>query len=194
MISYIEGKLIEKNDNSIIIDNNGLGYEIFVSFNTISQLPLLNESVKILTYMQVREDGIALYGFATKEEKDVFTKLISISGIGPKNAIAILSGFPLSDLIVAIVSENTKMISKIKGLGAKTAERIVLELKDKLTIIPSSENQSVIQDLTVIDDATETLIALGINKNDAYKLAKANWVEGSSIEDIITKVLKGMGR
>lgn len=194
MISYIEGKLIEKNDNSIIIDNNGLGYEIFVSFNTISQLPLLNESVKILTYMQVREDGIALYGFATKEEKDVFTKLISISGIGPKNAIAILSGFPLSDLIVAIVSGNTKMISKIKGLGAKTAERIVLELKDKLTIIPSSENQAVIQDLTVIDDATETLIALGINKNDAYKLAKVNWVEGSSIEDIITKVLKGMGR
>lgn len=194
MISYIEGKLIEKNDNSIIIDNNGLGYEIFVSFNTISQLPLLNECVKILTYMQVREDGIALYGFATKEEKDVFTKLISISGIGPKNAIAILSGFPLSDLIVAIVSGNTKMISKIKGLGAKTAERIVLELKDKLTIIPNSENQAVIQDLTVIDDATETLIALGINKNDAYKLAKENWVESSSIEDIITKVLKGMGR
>lgn len=194
MISYLQGKLEEKNENNIIIDVGGIGYEIFVSNNTLSQLPFLNESVKVLTYMQVREDGVSLFGFASKEEKDIFLKLISISGIGPKNAISILSGYPLSDLVVAIVSGNTKMISKIKGLGAKTAERIVLELKDKLTLMPDSNNQEMIKDLSIIDDATETLIALGIGKNEAYKLAKANFVEGNTVEDIITNVLKGMGR
>lgn len=194
MISYLQGKLEEKNENNIIIDVGGIGYEIFVSNNTLSQLPFLNESVKVLTYMQVREDGVSLFGFASKEEKDIFLKLISISGIGPKNAISILSGYPLSDLVVAIVSGNTKMISKIKGLGAKTAERIVLELKDKLTLIPDSNNQEMIKDLSIIDDATETLIALGIGKNEAYKLAKANFVEGNTVENIITNVLKGMGR
>ena len=190
MINYIEGRLVEKNEAVVVVDFGGLGYEINVSSNTINALPYLNEVCKILTYMQVKEDGIALFGFANREEKEMFMKLISISGIGPKVAIGILSGLSLSDLIIAISKQDIKMLCTIKGLGKKTAERVLLELKDQV-FTTNAEPTTINQ--TAIDEATEALISLGVGKNEAYRLARDNATEGLSVEEIITKALRGMG-
>lgn len=193
MISFLRGIIEEKQENLLVLDVNGVGYEINISSNTLSSLPMAGEMVKILTYMAVREDGVFLFGFASKEERDLFYKLISVSGIGPKMAISILSGLPLSDLTMAIIKQDHKILSKIKGLGKKTAERLCLELKDKLSLIGGEENLSfdVDYDEDALQMATDTLISLGINKNDAYMLARANATANSTAEEIISKSLRG---
>ena len=143
--------------------------------------------------MAVREDDISLYGFSSLEEREIFNKLTTVSGIGPKMAIGILSGLNLSDLVVAIIKEDSKLLSQIKGLGKKTAERLCLELKDKLSALPSQDN--VTFDLEYDEDAvqmaTDTLISLGISKNDAYMLARTNATKDSTAEEIISKSLRG---
>ena len=193
MISFLVGVIEEKNENQLIMDVNGVGYDVCVSSNTLSSLPLAGETVKIYTYLAVREDGVYLYGFSSKEERELFYKLITVSGVGPKLAISILSGLSLSDLILAIIQEDSKLLSKIKGLGKKTAERICLELKDKLDKNQSSDvvkfdtnyNEDAVQ------MATDTLISLGINKNEAYMLARANAQNDATAEEIISKALRG---
>jgi len=192
MISFLVGVIEEKNENQLIMDVNGVGYDVCVSSNTLSSLPLAGETVKIYTYLAVREDGVYLYGFSSKEERELFYKLITVSGVGPKLAISILSGLSLSDLILAIIQEDSKLLSKIKGLGKKT-ERICLELKDKLDKNQSSDvakfdtnyNEDAVQ------MATDTLISLGINKNEAYMLARANAQNDATAEEIISKALRG---
>lgn len=193
MISFLVGVIEEKNENQLIMDVNGVGYDVCVSSNTLASLPLAGETVKIYTYLAVREDGVYLYGFSSKEERELFYKLIIVSGVGPKLAISILSGLSLSDLILAIIQEDSKLLSKIKGLGKKTAERICLELKDKLDKNQSSDvakfdtnyNEDAVQ------MATDTLISLGINKNEAYMLARANAQNDATAEEIISKALRG---
>lgn len=194
MISYIQGKITEKYENSITLECCGIGYEIFVSTNTLNALSFEDENTKILTYLQVREDGVSLFGFSNIKEKDLFLKLISISGIGPKNAIAILSGFSLPELLTAIATGDKKLLCGIKGLGAKTAERIILELKDKIDLSDCEVDNFENLKQNVIDDATDALISLGVNKLDAYRWAKSVATPESTVEEIITKVLKGMGR
>ena len=119
MISFLVGIVEEKEENKIVLNVNGVGFELCVSSNTLSSLPMPNESAKVYTYMSVREDDISLYGFSTIEERDLFNKLITVSGIGPKMAISILSGLSLSDLIIAITKEDSKLLSKIKSLRTK---------------------------------------------------------------------------
>lgn len=194
MISFLIGIIEEKQENMLVLNVNGVGYEINVSANTLSSLPMEGETVKILTYMAVREDGVYLFGFSSKEERELFFKLISVSGIGPKMAISILSGLSLSDLVMAIINQDHKLLSKIKGLGKKTAERICLELKDKLSITGENiDNASFGGDYNedAVQMATDTLISLGINKNDAYMLARANATAESTAEEIISKSLRG---
>ncbi len=192
MISFLVGVIEEKGENSLVLDVNGVGYELAVSSTTLSTLPMAGESVKIFTYMAVREDGVFLFGFSSKEERDVFFKLISVSGVGPKMAITILSGLSLSDLTIAIVKEDSSLLSKIKGLGKKTAERICLELKDKLGPISTSETTfSADYNEDAVQMATDTLISLGINKNEAYMLARANAQNDATAEEIISKALRG---
>lgn len=194
MISFLVGIIEEKSENSLVLNVGGVGYELCVSNNTISSLPMEGETVKILTYMAVREDGIYLYGFSSKEERELFYKLISVSGVGPKMAITILSGLSLSDLIIAIIQEDFKLLSRIKGLGKKTAERICLELKDKISATNTSQTESNFTtdyDENAVQMATDTLISLGINKNDAYMLARANATSSSTAEEIIAKALRG---
>ena len=192
MISFLVGVIEEKGENSLVLDVNGVGYELAVSSTTLSTLPMAGESVKIFTYMAVREDGVFLFGFSSKEERDVFFKLISVSGVGPKMAITILSGLSLSDLTIAIIKEDSKLLSKIKGLGKKTAERICLELKDKLGPISTSETIfSADYNEDAVQMATDTLISLGINKNEAYMLARANAQNDATAEEIISKALRG---
>lgn len=193
MISFLVGVIEEKNENELILDVNSVGYSLQVSSTTLSSLPLAGETVKVYTYMAVREDGIFLFGFSTKEEREVFYKLISVSGVGPKMAITILSGINLSDLILAIIQEDSKLLSRIKGLGKKTAERICLELKDKLDVATPSQSQTFAMDYNedAVQMATDTLISLGINKNEAYMLARANAQNNASAEEIISKALRG---
>lgn len=191
MINYIEGKLVHKDEGVAVVDCCGIGYEINVSANTLSALPFMGEMCKILTYMQVREDGITLFGFANKEERDMFFLLMGINGIGAKMAISILSGISLHELALAIANQDIKMLCTIKGLGKKTAERVLLELKDKV-YAPIVSNVEENLDFDAINDATEALISLGVGKNEAYRLAKDSAAQGMTVEEIITKALRGM--
>lgn len=196
MISFLVGVIEEKRENLLVIDVNGIGFELNVSNNTLVSLPYQGESAKIYTYMAVREDGVSLFGFSTIEERELFYKLITVNGVGPKMAISILSGLSISDLTVAIANEDTKLLSKIKGLGKKTAERICLELKDKITALAfGNAEQNSSYDMNYDEDAvqmaTDTLISLGISKNEAYMLARANAGNNATAEEIISKSLRG---
>lgn len=192
MINYIIGKVTEKEENMIVVESNGIGYEIQVSSHTANSIEFDNEYAKILTYMQVKEDGICLYGFISKEEKNMFLKLISVSGIGPKMAIGILSGVTIPELINAILSQDVKMLCTIKGLGKKTAERLLVELKDQTMPNVNVVNNDNLN-YNAIDQVTDALVSLGVGKNEAYRLAKDNAENGLSVEEIITKCLRGMG-
>lgn len=194
MINFIMGEIVAKNENSIVVDHNGIGFEIFVSTSTLTLSGQIGDLVKIFTFMNVKEDEISLYGFLSMEEKDMFLKIITVSGIGPKMALSILSGLSLSDLAVAIKNEDIKLLSTIKGLGKKTAERLALELKDKIDIIGFSTAETNIEEVNVdmVDEAMQALIALGINKNEAYRLAKLNAVGATSTEEIIRKTFQNL--
>lgn len=199
MYSYIIGVITHKEEGKIALENNGIGYEINVSNQTLNSFVYPNEPVKIFTYLVVREDEMSLYGFSTMEEKNLFLQLITVSGVGPKMAIGILSDISISGLMTAIASEDIKTLCKIKGLGKKTAERMVLELKDKINPLEAialggeDVNYSSVDD-TLFDDAVATLINLGISKNEAYKIVKSVATKDDTIEDIITKALRGMGK
>lgn len=201
MIAFLVGTIEYKSENSLILDVNGVGYELAISNNTLLTLPNVGETIKILTYMQVSENtGVTLYGFGSEEEKSLFLKLITVSGIGSKIAIGILSGMKLSDLIVSIINEDSNSLSKIKGLGKKGAERICLELKDKIstTSLNLDDIASVMAggeyNESALNDAVETLISLGINKNEAYRLARIKADANITAEEIILKVLRELGR
>ncbi len=199
MISFLIGTIEEKRENLLVLNVNGVGYELIISNNTLASLPIEGETTKVLSYLQVSENtGVCLYGFATAEEKAMFLKLITVSGIGPKMAITILSGMKLSDLVVAIVSGDSNLLSKIKGLGKKSAERICLELKDKISATSMNVQQSDLLDSNynenALNDAVETLINLGVNKNEAYRLARSKATADTTAEEIILKVLRELGR
>ena len=176
----------------LVVQANNIGYEIQVSSHTIDTISLDSENVKILTYMQVKEDGISLFGFVSREEKAMFLKLIDVSGIGPKLAITILSNITISELVSAIINQDVKMLCTVKGLGKKTAERLLVELKDQ-----TMPNLDVIEkdgiNFNAIDQATDALVSLGVGKNEAYRLAKEYASEGATVEEIITNCLRGMG-
>lgn len=197
MYSYIVGVITQKENNKITIENNGIGYEINVSNQTINSFTYENEPVKIYTYLVVREDEMSLYGFSSMEEKNMFLNLISVSGIGPKMAIGVLSEISISGLITALASEDLKTLCKIKGLGKKTAERMLLELKDKVSpmdaYLLNAEPMQVV-DESIMEDAISTLISLGISKNEAYRQVKSVATKDSTLEEIITNVLKGMAK
>lgn len=199
MIAYLKGKIIDKTENLVVVEVNGVGYEVSISLNT--NLSLTNKTeCELFTYMQVREDGVFLFGFSTKQEKELFLKLITVSGVGPKMAITILSGASLTDIITAIVCEDSAMLSKFKGVGKKTAERIILELKEKVNENLKEQNSmfdlSLNLDLknNVIEDTIMALTALGVNKSDAVKKIRENFVDGDSVEVLIEKILKNMSR
>lgn len=195
MISYLKGGIAEKLDNKLIIECGNIGYEVYVSNNTYVSIGSEGEYCKIYTFMQVKEDGISLFGFSTTEERDMFNLLISVSGIGPKVALSILSGMKLSELMGAIASGDSVLLTRIKGLGKKTAERVVLELQDKVSPVGISVdiNPTLITNNQSIDEACTVLISLGLNKNEAYKLARQYSFNNNTAEGIVQQVLKNMG-
>ncbi|MBQ8845361.1 MAG: Holliday junction branch migration protein RuvA [Clostridia bacterium] len=196
MISFLVGIIEEKSENILQLNVQGVGFELNISSNTFSALPQVGETIKIWSYLQVKEDGMALFGFSSKEERDLFLKLITISGVGPKIAIGILSGMKISELVTAIIRQDIALLSKIKGLGKKSAERICLELKDKIgsdNLLLDEPNISIEYNENAVNDATETLISLGVNRNESYKLARRCASEDSTAEEIIMKALRELG-
>lgn len=187
MFSYLIGRITDSGEGWITLDNGGVGYEIFVS--ALAQKTLLESDgeVKVWTYFQVKEDGISLFGFFSKEEKEVFLKLISVSGVGPKGAMGMLSGISYNDLCSIIATGDAKTLSSIKGVGKKTAERIIVDLKDKVTFV-GGVSQTVADNLSQeVVDAVEVLCSLGITRPEAVKLANNVFVAGDTAEDIISK-------
>jgi holliday junction DNA helicase RuvA len=174
MIARIRGKIWEAYPNRLVIDVQGIGYEVYVPVSTFDHLhPSEGMTVDLRTYLQVREQAHTLYGFATVEERDVFLMLIDrVSGIGPSIAMAVLSGMPVSRFKVAVVNGDVVELSRIKGLGKKTAERIILELKDKVGVTETWQDSAVGGISHVAGDAELALIALGYKQVDARKAVK----------------------
>lgn len=191
MYSYIIGKLTEKMGSTIVVEANGIGYEILASQTTMENIGNIGDNVKVFTYLHVREDEMSLYGFSSLAEKQMFLNLTSISGIGPKMSIGILSNIKLGDLALAIVSNDASLLYKVKGVGKKTADRIVLELNEKLENVEQYQISNESQKIAEIDDAIMGLTALGMNRIDAVKLVREFAENGDSAEEIITKCLRG---
>ena len=166
MISRITGILIEKNPPEVVVDVGGVGYEIAVPMSTFYPLPAIGERVSLHTQLIVREDAHLLYGFATHSERAAFRQLLKISGVGPKVALAVLSGLSVNDLASAIATQDAARLTKIPGIGKKTAERLLLELRDKFQTSGaiSSTDSAAVSDS---DDILNALIALGYNEREA---------------------------
>jgi holliday junction DNA helicase RuvA len=198
MYHYLNGKIAEKTPTAAILDVNGIGYEVRVSLSTFSSLPNLGETVKLFTHFVVREDAQLLYGFATEEEREAFRLLISISGIGPKLAITLLSGVTLPELKRAIQEKNTPVLTAISGIGQKTAERVIVELKDKIGRSEVPSGKEIVHDASVsdqmVEDSVSALVSLGYTKQKAkdaiQKTLKAMLGKKPSVEEIIRAALK----
>jgi holliday junction DNA helicase RuvA len=172
MIAYLRGKLLEKHPNQAIVDTGGVGYDVVIPISTFSALPDAGAEVKLRIHTHVREDALALFGFLTLEEKTIFEKLISVSGIGPSLAIKVLSGMATADLIPAIRNGQVEQLVRIPGVGKKTAERIVLELKDKLEGVGSGAAPGIVEKPAtalgaVEQDVLSALLNLGCNRASA---------------------------
>ncbi|MBT8377195.1 MAG: Holliday junction branch migration protein RuvA [Bacteroidia bacterium] len=193
MIAHLEGKLVEKNPTDVIIDCNGVGYHLHISLHTFSQIPD-QENLKLYTHLQVREDSHTLYGFSTKVERELFRLLISVSGIGASIARAMLSSLDPDQIKEGIASGNVALIQSIKGIGAKTAQRVIIDLKDKVLKIYGIEELSVSQSNTHKDEALSALEVLGFNKKQAEKAIDKIVVNqpDAPVEVIIKEALKNL--
>jgi len=193
MINYLQGKLAEKSPTQIVIDCHGVGYEVNISLFTYGQLPQ-DEAIKIYTYFQVREDAQTLYGFMGKTERDVFTKLISVSGIGASTARMMFSSLSPEEVIEAIASGDVETIKSVKGIGLKTAQRVIVDLKDKIGKVDQSTEVLPLKNNTNKNEALSALVTLGYTKkraeNAVLKILKNN--PEASIEDIIKTALKNL--
>lgn len=199
MYAYIKGTLEEKAKDSIVIEVSGIGYKIYISEHTMSKLPELGETVKVYTHYYVREDNISLYGFLSNEELKMFELLLQVSGIGAKTAIAMLSNITPSQFAIAIISNDIKTLTKIPGIGNKSAQRIVLELKDKLkTEDAITKNEEIIEENAInsesADEALQALQILGYNKSEITKVFDKADIKGMSTEEIIKVALKYLAR
>ena len=193
MIAFVNGNFVTKLPSQVIVDVNGVGYDLQISLNTYSAISK-KESGRLLTYLHVTENGHTLYGFYDQEEKDLFLQLISVSGVGTSTARMMLSGLRPDEIISSILNNNTKQLESVKGIGKKTAERIVLELKDKLNRLQTNYPNSAYSINTVESDALNALVALGIQKNIAESAIKKviSSHNSSSVENIIKLALKNI--
>jgi Holliday junction DNA helicase RuvA len=200
MITFLDGKLVSALPTQAIVNVGGVGYEVFIPLSSYDKLPAAGQSVQILTHLYVREDAHILYGFMTAAERDLFRLLVNhVSGIGPKLALAVLSGMSVSNFKSAVVNADIASLSKISGLGKKTAERIVLELKDKLGVVAAWEAASAAHAPTAeqsqANEAVLALIALGYKQVDAHKTVRElqeHEREIKTAEELVKLALKKM--
>jgi len=171
MIAHLKGLILSQSEDSIILDVGGVGYEIFLSAHTLDKIPSLPSPLSLIIYTVVREDSITLFGFISAREKSLFLRLISVSGIGPKLAMNILSGIPSEDLIDAIHREDLVRLTAIPGVGKKTAERMIVELKDKLLNLVGAETLSPVRSkkAPMTEDVLSALLNLGYNRGEIEK-------------------------
>ena len=198
MISYIRGELISIEEEKVILDVNGVGFGIFMPAQSMNLLPSIGEEVKLHTYMNVREDAMQLFGFLTKDDLKVFKLVIGVSGIGPKGGLSILSHLSPDELRFAVMSHDAKAISGAPGIGKKTAEKLIIELKDKLNMDDVLERISDTSDTTVIHgsnqiktEAVQALVALGYGNAEALRaVKKVEAQEDATVEEILKQALK----
>ena len=195
MIGYIKGNVLSATDGTVLLENNGIGYEIMCSASVYQKL-LAEKKGEVYTYLAVREDGISLYGFISLEEKNMFLKLISVSGVGPKMGITVLSNMKLSDLATAIATSDVKGLSKVKGLGKKTAERIIVELREKMTEHFETSDKGTTEEFDLVsdkdnEDAIIALMSLGFSKTECVSVVKEAKKNGAeTIEQLIAYSIK----
>lgn len=196
MLAFLNGILREKYEGMAVIECGGLGYEVYLTSSAFSALPEVDEAVKLPTYLLIREDEWLIFGFSSVEEKNLFLQLITVSGVGAKSAVQILSGVKQSDLVTSIVNGDTHIISSVKGVGKKTAERIVLELKDKLNpyeyVLPLFDDRAD-ADQTAINEAVVVLTSLGVSKQQATSIARRVAEPTDNAEQIVAKSLRNLG-
>lgn len=198
MIAYIKGILSYQTETTAIVETGGMGYEIHLSPNTLVKLPQTGDEVRLFTYMNVKEDDVSLFGFWTLEEKEMFLKLLGITGIGPKGALAFLATLTPQEIVMAILSADVKTLSSVSGIGKKTAQRVILELKDKFSTedaisVPLegiSDNMGVATDAKM--EAIEALTALGYSRSEAVKALQSLETDGLTAEEILKLALKKM--
>jgi Holliday junction DNA helicase RuvA len=199
MIAYLSGKLLEKQANTVIVDVGGIGYEVNIPLSTFYELGEVGSDVQLRIYTHVREDTLQLFGFQTERERLLYLKLISVQGIGAKSGISMLSGMSADELIVAIRTDNLARLTSIPGVGKKTAERIVIELRDKLNEISSGAIQGSVTAAqtslpadAVYDDALSALTNLGYQRNAAEKALKQSVQEGTemSVQKLLRRSLQ----
>lgn len=203
MYSYIKGELVKITDDMVVVDNTGIGYEIICPFALSSKLGHIGTDVCVWIYQSVREDDISLYGFSEPEQKDMFLLLITVSGIGPKVAHSICSQLTPDKFALAVMGSDVKALTGVKGLGKKGAERIVLELKDKLKdvnannpsiVISSDDSTDTVISSSVAADAVEALMVLGYKQADAANAVSSVYSEDLDLQAVIRKALKSLAR
>lgn len=195
MIAFLSGKLLEKNATSVIVDVGGVGYEVSIPLSTFYELGEVGTDVHLRIFTNVREDAIQLFGFKTVRERDIYLKLISVQGIGPKSGIAMLSGMSADEIIAAIRTENLAKLTAIPGVGRKTAERLIIELRDKvseLAVGVSAERSMAavggVGSDSVVDDTLSALVNLGYQKSAAEKAIQGSLQDG--VEISVKKLLR----
>src|SRR5499425_597674 len=194
MIAHLRGKLISKHPNQAIVEAGGVGYDINISIPTFSGLPALGSEISLFIYTHVREDALSLFGFLRAEDKHLFEKLLSVTGIGPKLAITILSGMPADNMVAAIKGNNIAALTRIPGIGKKTAERMVLELRDKLEAfgVPAETAAAM---SPVEEDVISALVNLGYQRLVAEKtLARLGNLSGESFDALFRKTLAALAK
>ncbi len=193
MLSYISGTMQYIADNYAVIDNNGLGYKVYMPLSQLTQLPPTGASVKVYTHLHVREDILDLYGFTTRDEHNMFTMLLGVTGVGPKAALSVLSALSPASFALAVVTNDAKGITKAQGVGGKLAQRIILELKDKLKD-KDIDHSAFSDDIFPTDakgsegEAVSALVVLGYSPREAQ--AAVNKASGEDVESIIKSALK----
>lgn len=201
MISYLKGELAGAGEGIAVVDVGGMGFRVFITDRDQADLPAVGDPVQLYTYLSVREDAIWLYGFLSEEDRQVFRQLLTVSGVGPKAALGILSALSANDLRFAVFSDDVKAISKAPGVGLKTAKKLILELKDRLKLEdaipgggnPGEEAGSHAQD-TDVTEAVEALVTLGYSSSEALRAVKRVKMAGDmKTEDILGEALKVIG-
>ena len=190
MISHINGKLVEKTPTYVVIDCNGVGYKLNISLQTYSAIQ--TENCKLLTHLAVKEDSHTLYGFYTSEERNLFRQLISVSGVGPSTARMILSTYSAEEIVNYIITADVTSLQNVKGIGGKTAQRIIIDLKDKVGKGKETSDLLFTQDNTIKEEALSALLALGFTKKVAYKKMEQvmkNHEGEITVEDLVRRSL-----
>ena len=202
MISYIRGELAAVEKDKIVVDVNGVGWGIYMPEQTMGRLPSIGKEVKIHTYLNVREDAMQLYGFCTRDDLEIFKLVIGVSGIGPKGGLNILSSLSADDLRCAVLSGDAKAISAAPGIGKKTAEKLIIELKDKLNLEEVLENKANGDDFQesntsggtseIQSEAIQALVALGYGSTESLRAVKKVSAKCETVEDVLKAALKNL--